>query len=165
MQLLTFTLNSIDFGIPVKTVEAIETQRNVIPVPNSPAHVQGIMNLHGEIIAVYSLASRFGYGNLPVGNIVVAGINGMKIGLEVEQVKSILEVEDKNVIPMPEIMNATQNCFNDVASSQQELIVLFDVGKLLSQEEYQGISKMVDDNSKNNKLNILRRCKGEGSNV
>ena len=147
MQLLTFTLNGVDFGIPVKTVEAIETQRNIIPVPNSPAHVQGIMNLHGEIIAVYSLASRFGYGNLPVGNIVVAGIGGMKVGLEVEQVKSILDVEDRNVIPMPEIMNATQNCFNDVASSQKELIVLFDVGKLLSQEEYQGISKMVDDNS------------------
>lgn len=149
MQLLTFTLNNIDFGIPVAVVEGIETQRNITPVPSAPPHVHGIMNLHGEIIAVYSLASRFGYGDIPVGNIVVAGIGEMKVGLEVEQVKSILEVEDRNVIPMPEILNATQNCFNDVASNQKELIVLFDVSKLLSQEEYKGISKMVDDNSGN----------------
>lgn len=149
MQLLTFTLNGIDFGIPVKDVEGIETQRNVVPVPSAPPHVKGIMNLHGEIIAVYSLASRFGYGNLPVGNILVAGINGMLVGLEVEQVKSILEVDDKNITPMPEIMNATQNCFNDVASCQKELIVLLDVRKLLPQEELQNIGKMVEENIPN----------------
>lgn len=149
MQLLTFTLNGIDFGIPVKDVEGIETHRNVVHVPSSPPHVQGIMNLHGEIIAVYSLASRFGYGNLPVGNILVVGINGMLVGLEVEQVKSILEVENKNITPMPEIMNATQNCFNDVASCQKELIVLLDVRKLLPQEELQNIGKMVEENITN----------------
>lgn len=149
MQLLTFTMNGIDFGIPVAVVEGIETQRAITPVPSAPPHVRGIMNLHGEIIAVYSLASRFGYGDLPVGNIVVAGIDGMKIGLEVEQVNSILEVEDKNVVPMPEIMNVTQSCFKDVASSQKKLIELFDVSKLLSKEECQGISRMVEDHSNN----------------
>lgn len=146
MQLLTFTLNGIDFGIPVKDVEAIETQKNIIPVPTSPQNVRGIMNLHGEIIAVYSLASRFAYSDLPVGNIVVANVEGMKIGLEVEQVKSIIEVEDKSVIPMPTIMNATQNCFNDVASCQKELIVLLDTSNLLSQEERAGINKLLEDN-------------------
>lgn len=146
MQLLTFTLNGIDFGIPVKSVDGIETQRKVIPAPSSP-HVQGIMNLHGEIIAVYSLASRFGYGNRPVKNIIVASMNGMQIGLEVEQVKSIIEVEDRNVVPMPEIMNATQNCFNDVASCKEELIVLFDANRLLSIAEQQDITKMVDENT------------------
>lgn len=147
MQLLTFRLNGIDFGIPVKDVESIETQKNVFKVPDSPPHIQGILKLHGEIIPVYSLASRFAYGNIAVGNIVVVNAGGMKIGLEVEQVKSILEVENRNVIPMPEIMNATQHCFNDVVSNQKELIVLLDAGKLVTQAERESLSKLVENHT------------------
>lgn len=147
MQLLTFQLNGIAFGIPIRDVEAIETKKNVTVVPGAPPNVRGIMNLHGEIIAVYSLAQRFGYGDLAVGNVLVANVSGMKLGMEVEQVNSILEVEDKNVVPMPEIMHGTQNCFNDVASNKQELIVLLDVHKLVTGEEREAMNKMVEDNT------------------
>ena len=147
MQLLTFTLNGIDFGMPVEYVKSIETQRNVVAVPASPVHVEGIMNLHGEIIAVYSLASRFGYGDRPVSNVIVVDIDGMRLGLEVETVRTILEVADQRVMPMPQIMNATQHCFNDVVTNQKELIVLLDVEHLVPPEERKGIHKLVEDHS------------------
>ena len=59
MQLLTFLLNGVKFGIPVNDVESIETRMNVVNIPNSLPQVLGIMNLHGEVIAVYSLAEQF----------------------------------------------------------------------------------------------------------
>lgn len=62
MQLLTFLLNGVKFGIPVNDVESIETRMNVVNIPNSLPQVHGIMNLHGEVIAVYSLAEQFHYG-------------------------------------------------------------------------------------------------------
>ena len=61
MQLLTFLLNGVKFGIPVNDVESIETRMNVVNIPNSLPQVHGIMNLHGEVIAVYSLAEQFHY--------------------------------------------------------------------------------------------------------
>lgn len=147
MQLLTFIMNGIPFGVPVSNVESIETQRTVVHIPGAPANVQGIMNLHGEIIAVYSLASKFGYGNISCDNIIVVGVNGTKIGLEVEEVQHIVDVDNKHVCPMPIIMNATQHCFNDVASVQKELVVLLDVNHLLSKEEMNGIHQLVEENS------------------
>lgn len=147
MQLVTFALNGIDFGIPIKDVESIETRKNIFKVPDSPPHIRGILKLHGEIIPVYNLASRFAYGDIAVGNIVVVNVSGMKIGLEVEQVKSILEVENRNVIPMPQIMNATQHCFNDVVSNQKELIVLLDAEKLVTQAERESLSKLVEQSA------------------
>ena len=63
MQLLTFLLNGVKFGIPVNDVESIETRMNVVNIPNSLPQVHGIMNLHGEVIAVYSLAELSGTGN------------------------------------------------------------------------------------------------------
>ena len=35
MQLLTFLLNGVKFGIPVNDVESIETRMNVVNIPNS----------------------------------------------------------------------------------------------------------------------------------
>ena len=64
MQLLTFTLTGMDYGISLENVESIESKMNVVVVPTSPANIRGIIRLHGEILPVFSLASRFGLGNI-----------------------------------------------------------------------------------------------------
>lgn len=147
MQLLTFMLNGIFFGIPVSDVEGIETRVAVVGIPDSPANMKGIVKLHGEIVPIYSLASRFGYKENNIENIVIAGVNGMKIGLEVETVKEIIEVEDTQVNPMPQIMNATQNCFNNVVSVGKDLIVILSAANLISLEEQQSMQKLIDEST------------------
>lgn len=146
MQLLSFTMNNVDYGIALKDVESIESRMNVVNVPTAPAHIKGIARLHGVIIPVFSLASRFGIPNREIQNMIVVNVNGMKVGLEVEKVKEIVDVEDSNVVAMPIIMNGVKNCFNDVASCQKELIVMLDVGSLVSVEEQEEIRKLIDDN-------------------
>lgn len=148
MQLLTFLLNSVRFGIPVDDVESIETRMDVVRVPNAPANIEGIINLHGEIIPICSLAGYFGYPRQDIKNVIVASMNGMKIGMEVENVQEIIDVSDQQVIPMPAIMNETQGCFNDVASYDKQLIVMLDVAKLIPHADQQGIQKLIEDNSK-----------------
>ena len=56
-------------------------------------------------------------------------------------------MNEKQVIPMPTIMNANQSCFNDVASYDKQLIVMFEVSKLMPQSEQQGIKQLIDDNT------------------
>lgn len=109
-------LNGVKFGIPVNDVESIETRMNVVNIPNSLPQVHGIMNLHGEVIAVYSLAEQFHYPEQEINNIIVASMNGTKIGLEVGNVDEIIDVPDEKVISMPVIMKAVENCFDEVAS-------------------------------------------------
>lgn len=146
MQLLTFTLNGIDYGIPLKDVESIESRLSCVNVPTAPKHIKGIIRLHGYIIPVFSLASRFGLADRPVDNMIVANVDGMKIALEVEKVKEIVDVENSNVTPMPILMGGSQNCFNDVASRQQELIVMLDVASLVSLEEQQQLRQLIENN-------------------
>ena len=138
MQLLTFTLTGMDYGISLENVESIESKMNVVVVPTSPANIRGIIRLHGEILPVFSLA---------VDNLVVVNVGGMKLALEVEKVKEIVDVEDSRVLPMPTLMSGQQCCFNDVASCQKELIVMLDVKSLVSQEEQAAIRKMISDNT------------------
>jgi len=105
------------------------------------------MNLHGEVIAVYSLAEQFHYPEQEINNIIVASMNGTKIGLEVGNVDEIIDVPDEKVISMPVIMKAVENCFDEVASYAKELIVLIEVSKLMPEAEQQAIQKLVEQQS------------------
>ena len=120
---------------------------NVVNIPNSLPQVHGIMNLHGEVIAVYSLAEQFHYPEQKINNIIVASMNGTKIGLEVGNVDEIIDVPDEKVISMPVIMKAVENCFDEVASYAKELIVLIEVSKLMPEAEQQAIQKLVEQQS------------------
>lgn len=135
MQLLTFVFEGVTFGLDIKLVKSIETKLNVTKVPGSPAHVSGITNLHGSVIVVYSLASRFGYTTSDIGNMIIVDLDGMKVGLEVEQVKSLLEVEDSRIVPMPRMVTAEKNVFNDVVESDENLVVMLDLAALIPRAE------------------------------
>lgn len=147
MQLLTFSLNGADYGVALKDVETIEARRDIVNVPTAPKHIKGIIRLHGEIVPVFCLATRFGLKDGKIENIVVVNVNGMKVGLEVEKVKEIVDIENSRVLPMPVLMNGVQNCFNDVASCQKELIIMLDVNSLVSLEEQQQIRKLLDESA------------------
>ena len=48
---------------------------------------------------------------------------------------------------MPELMNYTQNFFREVVARDKALIGVLDVNSLITQEEKEGIRKLIDDNS------------------
>ena len=146
MQILTFILNNIVFGIPVSDVSSIETTMNITPVPAAPDHVKGIVWLHEKLIPIYSLVSKFGYPDQKILNTVVIEADGVNLGLEVGEVKEILELPDKQIIPMPLIMKGTQNFFNDVASSNKKLIVLLTVENLLNEAEREELKRVIEEN-------------------
>lgn len=150
MQLLSFSLNEVDYGIPLTDVESIEGRINCVNIPTAPKYIKGIIKLHGNIVPVLSLAARFGLQERPVENMIVANVDGMKLALEVEKVKEIVDVENSHVLPMPMLMNSVQNCFNDVASCQQELIVMLDVKSLITLEDQQQLRKLIEDSSNEN---------------
>ena len=64
LHLLTFTLDREEFGIPVTQVREVIRVSEITRVPQAPAHVRGVANLRGRILAVVELRSRLG---LPAG--------------------------------------------------------------------------------------------------
>lgn len=143
MQLLTFMLGDVKYGIELARVQSIEQNMQIVSVPNSLPYIQGIMNLHGNVIPVYSLPVKFNYTNAKIENIIVVEVNGMQIGFEVCKVQEILNVSDSDVHAMPELIKQSQNCFSEVAKSNRNLIVTLDVERLITEEEKANMQKMV----------------------
>lgn len=142
MQILTFMLNDVKFGIPVSDIESVETSMEVVKVPNALPQISGILNLHGDIIAIYSLAEQFHYPEQRINNIIVVRIGPVKYGLEVGNVETIIDIADSQVIPMPVLLERDVNCF-DVTTYEKKMIVLLEVEKLISEEEQEKIKELV----------------------
>ena len=143
MQLLTFLLGGVEYGMPVSDVVSIENRMEPLRIPDSPQHIDGIINLHGSIVPVYNLAARFGCRGEQIHNIIVSNVGGMKVG----SVREIMEAGKSSVNAMPELMNSTQNFFREVVARDKALIGVLDVNSLITQEEREGIRKLIDDNS------------------
>ena len=62
---LTFVLMSEQYGLPIKAISEIIGVIHITPVPNTPVHCKGIINLRGKIIPVVSLRVKFGMPEIP----------------------------------------------------------------------------------------------------
>lgn len=142
MQLITFEMNQVKFGVDINYVKSIETKMDIVGVPNSPSYISGIVNLHGEVIAIYDLASRFGYGHKEGENIIVVELQGIKIGLEIERVKELINVEDAKIVSMPELMNTQKDGMSHIAAREKELVVMVELEYLIPEEALKEIEKV-----------------------
>lgn len=60
LQLVSFTIGDEEYGVDILRVQEINRMLNVTKVPNSPAIVDGVINLRGKIVPVIDLRTRLG---------------------------------------------------------------------------------------------------------
>ena len=57
---LTFALAHEEYGLEILKVREIIGYMDITAVPQTPHHVQGVINLRGQVIAVTDLRAKFG---------------------------------------------------------------------------------------------------------
>jgi purine-binding chemotaxis protein CheW len=136
LHLLTFTLDREEFGIPVTTVREVIRVGDVTRVPQAPAHVRGVANLRGRILAVVELRSRLGLPPAeltPRSRIVVVDVRGRVLGLLVDAVSQVVKLPERTVVPAPdEVVSADTDYVTGVARHQGGLVILLDLDRALA---------------------------------
>ena len=105
-QVLTFTPAEHLFGVDILRVQELKGWTPVTAIPNTPAHVRGVINLRGIIVPIFDLRTRFAIGvtvptNMHVVIIVAAGTR--TVGLLVDTVSDIISVDPKEIREVPEM--------------------------------------------------------------
>jgi purine-binding chemotaxis protein CheW len=105
---LTFALGIEEYGIEILKVREIIQYVEVTPVPLAPAHVDGVINLRGQIIPVVNLRQKFGMPKVEKTDqtciiVVEMASNGRKlnIGVAVDQVTEVLTMTADQIDPPP----------------------------------------------------------------
>ena len=103
----TFQLGGDDgiFGIEATLIQEVVMVGELTPVRHAPSYVAGIRNLRGRIITVIDLCVRLGLGAVTIGpesRILIADWKGEPVGLLVDRVDEVVEIEHSAWQPPPE---------------------------------------------------------------
>lgn len=99
-QYIVFKLNEQLYGISIQNVQIIEKIKPIMRVPKVPHCVKGVMNLRGEIIPVISLREQFHLeekANTDKTRIIIVKLEEAMVGLIVDEVKEVIEIENSQV--------------------------------------------------------------------
>ena len=140
-QLVLFDLDSGHYGIDSRNVREIIRMQAITKVPGAPASVEGVINLRGKVTPVLDLRKRLG---LPAADenkgtrIVVVEVEGQDVGLTVDGVSEVLRIPVSVIEPTSTIAVAEGTDYIlGVANLGEKLVILLDIGRLLSGGEKQ----------------------------
>ena len=143
-QWVTFSLEQETYGINVMSVQEVLPMTEIAEVPGAPRYVMGIINLRGNVVTVIDTRMRFG---LPVKHtdpstrIVVVETNEQVAGILVDSVAEVVEVRDTEVDTAPSIgTEESSRYIRGVVSRREGLLILVDVHRLMSDEEWREVA-------------------------
>ncbi|HQR13880.1 MAG TPA: chemotaxis protein CheW [Nitrospira sp.] len=135
-QFLTFNLGDELYGVDILRVQEIKGYTAVTKIPNTPAHIKGVLNLRGTIVPIIELRTKFG---MPTINytaftvIIVVVVRDKVMGLVVDSVSDVLNIDQKDIQPPPQFGAQMDVSFmNGIGKSGDKLIALLNMDRLLT---------------------------------
>ena len=148
-QLLTFILAGEEYGVDILRVQEIKGWDNVTPIPNTPEHIKGVINLRGTIVPIIDLRNRFNLDNIPYGPttvvIVLKVINQDKertMGIVVDAVSDVYNVNDEAMKPPPDFGSVISiDYVKGLATLGENMVIVLDIDHLLNSDELEMVQK------------------------
>lgn len=142
---IEFSLGSEDYAIPLLMVREVISVPETTPIPKSPTHFLGIMNLRGQVISVVDLRKKMKVE--PSKNIeeavIIVDIGGMNIGVVVDSINKVLAFSADDVSDVPEVeQQVNANYIIGVYKKEKTLTVLLDIAKVLDLKDVDAISQI-----------------------
>jgi len=138
---LTFSIETENYGLEIKYVIDIIGIQSITEIPDQPYYVKGVINLRGKIIPTMDIRMRFNKEHREYDDrtcIIVVEINELSVGIIVDRVLEVIEIENENISLPPKFNGDFQNRYIAGIGKQEEneaVIILLDCNKLLNDDE------------------------------
>lgn len=140
-QHLSFSLADGEYAVEVLHVREIRGIGPITPLPNSPAHLKGVMNLRGAVVPVIDLRSAIGlpeteYGKYTV--IIVLKVKTRTLGFLVDSVCDVISLLPGDIESSKGIGNGVDEALvSGIARVQERFIVLLDIAHVVGGGEWE----------------------------
>jgi purine-binding chemotaxis protein CheW len=138
---MEFRLGEQVYAVPLLTVKEVIQKPEVTMVPNMPAHFEGMMNLRGQILGVYSIRKKMGVKAKDKADlfevVVVIEAEGVSVGMIVDEVTRVLHTNEQSIRDAPlKDDDPAKSYVTSVIQSDDQLVLTVNVSKLLELEKY-----------------------------
>ncbi|MBZ4669027.1 MAG: chemotaxis protein CheW [Defluviitaleaceae bacterium] len=138
-QLVTFKIDSVEYGVKIANVQEINRMTEVTKIPRAPYCIEGIVNLRGNVIPALNLRKLF---NLPeksitdATRIIIIDHNGKRTGIVVDSVSEVLRFEKTLIEAPPDTLsNGVDSDYVEGVgklNNGKRMILILDINKVLS---------------------------------
>jgi len=146
LQWVTYRLGEETYGINVMQVQEVLRYTEIAPVPGAPDYVLGIINLRGNVVTVIDTRARFGLDSTEITDntrIVIIESDEQVVGILVDSVAEVVYLRSSEIDSAPNVGTEESAKFiQGVSNRDGELLILVDLNKLLSDEEWDEISNL-----------------------
>lgn len=131
MQVVIFKLGSEGFAVETSKVQSINDAMEITKVPKAPAHIKGLINLRGNVISLLdiNLLLDVPKDDSSPSNIIILEIEDELIGITVDQVEEVLEVEEDLLEKISD--DRKKAYIEGVINFKDRIVTLIDIDKLL----------------------------------
>ena len=147
---LTFALGPEEFGLEILKVREIIGYMEITAIPQTPAYVQGIINLRGQVIPVVDLRTKF---TMETENattetciIVVETMQGpekFSTGIVVDRVRDVLDITADQIEDAPGFGHCIETSFVlGIGKIGNSVKILLDIDRVLDSVDLMGLSDM-----------------------
>lgn len=131
MQVVIFKLNEEQFAVETGKVQSINDAMEITKVPKAPAHIKGLINLRGNVISLLDINLLLGTPKQDEkqNNIIILEMEDELVGITVDQVDEVLDVEEELV---EKVNDGKKAYIEGVINFKDRIVTLIDIDKLLS---------------------------------
>ncbi len=143
---LCFTLGIEEYAIPLLTVREVIAMPEVTPVPNTPPHFLGIMNLRGQVISIMDLRQKLGIKSSPGSEtaVIICEFNPVCIGVVVDSINSVVNPKPSEIAETPSINSQVKmDYITGVYQKDHHLLIFLNIAKVLNVEDYSALKNNV----------------------
>ncbi len=138
LQLVSFAVAGQEYAIDIESVqEIVQVPEAIVHVPNSPAHVLGLMTLRERLLPLVSLRSLFALPSRAIderSRVVVISLGSAAVGVVTDSVSEVLRVPKDVVDAMPALL-AREGDLSDISricrlDKGKRLVSIIDVNNM-----------------------------------
>ncbi len=149
---LTFQIDDEEFGILVLRIREIMGIQAITPVPHTPAHVKGVINLRGKVIPVVDMRLKLGLAKRDYDErtcIIVASVQcgdePVLMGIVVDGVSEVVTIAEEQIEDPPKFGGGVQvRYLLGMAKTSGKVKLLLDIDEALSAEDLSHLREIIE---------------------
>ncbi|MGD9579785.1 MAG: chemotaxis protein CheW [Vampirovibrionia bacterium] len=144
LQMIVFQLGLEEYAVPITAVQEIIMPQKPTRIPKSPAFVEGIINLRGQIIPIIDGRKKFNLlsdkevdENVVTEDtrIMLLEVSGDTIGLVVDKVSEVIHLNTASIEPPPADVGLETDYLYGVGKFESRLLILLKIENFLTNHE------------------------------
>lgn len=123
MKFLKFSIGNEFFGVDINKVDEVVEKTEITRIPNSPAEVEGVMDLRGETVTITNPKIIFDITGGQEDTVIVLGNQSNK-GWVVNKVEEVMDIDENDI---DSVLTNSESGISGIVKTENEFITIVDL--------------------------------------